>query len=283
MAALPPGVIWLASYPKSGNTWMRLLFANLLSGGDQPADINDMPGKEGIATARHTFEEQAAVDSTLLTLDEIERLRPAVHDGEAAERSKAAVIKVHDAYLRLADGTPLLGTAARAALYMIRDPRDVAVSLSFHSNLPVFKAVRHLNDPNNMLRHPQTQIDHRLTSWSNHVAGWLDQRDVPVHLIRYEDLLLDTAAVFARALDFLGAQWTDGEVERAVRHASFAELRQQEAEKGFRERTSKAAPFFRSGHAGDWRDRLAPELVRQIEQANAAMMDRLGYARNAVD
>lgn len=283
MATLPDGTIWLASYPKSGNTWMRLLLANLFYGGAVPVDINDIPGEEGIVTNRGFFEEQTAVDSTLLSLSEIERLRPAVHDGQIAERNKAVIVKVHDAYLRLADGTPLLGRTARAALYVVRDPRDVAVSYSFHMNLSLEASVRQMNDPNNTFRRPPLQIDHRLTDWSNHVAGWLDQRDVPVHLIRYEDLLADTAACFVRVLDFLSAQWSDAELARAVRHASFAQLQQLETQNGFRDRTARHAPFFRNGKTGDGLRHLSEALVRQIEQTNGAVMERLGYERTTAN
>ncbi len=59
--------VWLASYPKSGNTWMRMLIANLWSK-DAPADINDLPERGGIASARATFDYLTLVDSGLLTL-----------------------------------------------------------------------------------------------------------------------------------------------------------------------------------------------------------------------
>ena len=71
--------VWLASYPKSGNTWMRMLIANL-SAKDAPADINDLPERGGIASARGPFDYLTLIDSGLLTHDEIDVLRPRVYE-----------------------------------------------------------------------------------------------------------------------------------------------------------------------------------------------------------
>ena len=75
--------IWLASYPKSGNTWFRMLVANLSSIDGQPADINDLPERGGIASARVTFDHVTMIDSGLLTADEIDCLRPRVYEALA--------------------------------------------------------------------------------------------------------------------------------------------------------------------------------------------------------
>ena len=77
--------IWLASYPKSGNTWLRMLLANL-SSKDTPADINDLPERGGIASARGPFDHLTLIDSGLLTFDEIDALRPRVYEELARGR-----------------------------------------------------------------------------------------------------------------------------------------------------------------------------------------------------
>ena len=110
------------------------------------------------------------------------------------------------------------------------------------------------------------------------MASWLDQTDIPVHLIRYEDLQADTVGALRRALDFAGRPATDEEIRRAVAFADFAELRRQEQEKGFRETPARPGGlFFRRGEAGAWRDELTPEQVARIEAAHGPMMRRLGY------
>ena len=282
------GIIWLASFPKSGNTWFRILLANLAAGENGPADINDLDERGGIASGRHAFEAATLLDSGLISPDDIDRLRPGVYAQMAAEADEARWIKVHDAFTLNADGEPVLGRGlARAAVYLVRDPRDVAISLAFHNSTTLDAAIELMNMPESALcrgrkGQPQ-QLRQRLNGWSGHVASWLDQTDTPVCLLRYEDMRADPVAAFTRALAFAQRPATDEDIERAVRHADFGELQRQESEKGFGERMSRTAPFFRSGEAGAWRRELTPDQVARIEAAHAPTMERLGYARSDAD
>ncbi len=278
----PSGQVWLASYPKSGNTWMRILLSNLLSGSENPEDINNLALRDGSACNRDDFEEYTLLDSTLLCPHEIENLMPLVQEAKAADGSTARFIKVHDAWRYLPDGRPMLGRAARAALYLVRDPRDVAVSFAFHQAATLDHTIARMNSPENFLAGGPFQLPQRVDDWSGHVRGWLDQTVLPVHLIRYEDLRADTTGVFRRALEFLGAEFhddraADDAISKAVFHSDFNELRRQESERGFRERRPDQAVFFREGRSGAWKEYLNAAQVRLIENAHAATMVRLGY------
>lgn len=294
-----PRIIWLASFPKSGNTWFRILLANLARDSDTPADINALEELGGLASSRFEFEAVTQLDSTLLSLDEIDALRPAVYaaiaegrmDGEegtvwssqrAASPAGHRWIKVHDAYSHLADGTPLLGSnVGHAAVYIVRDPRDVAVSLSHHLGSTIDVAIRMMNDPdgtfNGSPKRCDGQLRQRLLGWSGHAESWMDQRDVPVVLVRYEDMRADPVGTFASALRHVGREATADAIARAVRHAEFSELQRQEGESGFRERPLFTQPFFRKGVVGDWRTRLSAEQVDAIERCHGRVMARLGY------
>lgn len=276
------GPVWLVSYPKSGNTWLRLLLANLLSGRQGPEDINDPGLTMHSLVNRPVIEELTLVDTFLLTGEECGRIRPALMEQAWREAAGSDIfIKLHDAYCRFADGAPVLGRAARAALYILRDPRDVAVSLAFHNGQPLEKALRQILSGTtkmggNAPRHEQ--IPQPLLDWSGHVRSWTRQRDVPVHVLRYEDLHADTAACFGRAAAFLGLPVTPEGLAKAVRQSDFAELQRQEREKGFRERRPEStAPFFRAGQAGGWRAVLTPEQAAAIEAAHGAVMAEFGY------
>lgn len=281
MLVLPRGIVWLASFPKSGNTWMRILLSNLMAGGREAEDINRLALADGVASSRGLFEAATLVDSRLLTADEIDRMRPAIYEADAAEREGAGLVKAHDAYTRLPDGTPLLGRAARAAVYMVRDPRDVAVSLAFHIDDDPDDAIGYLNRPDSTFGASNRQVRQWLNGWSGHVTSWLDQTDIPVHVVRYEDLQADTTGVLRRTLDFLGATCDDDTLAAAVRFASFVELQRQERLSGFAERTSRTTPFFRTGVVGDWRRHLDRGQVARIEAAHADVMARLGYPLGA--
>ncbi len=284
----PGGIIWLASFPKSGNTWFRILLANLAAGENGPADINDLDERGGIASSRQEFEAVTLLDSGLISPDDIDRLRPRVYAQVAAEADETRWIKAHDAYTLNADGEPVLGRGlARAAVYLVRDPRDVAISLAFHNSTSIDAAIELMNAPDGALcrgrKGQPPQLRQRLNGWSGHVASWLDQTDTPVHLLRYEDMRADPVTAFTRALAFAQRPATPGEIEQAVRHADFGELQRQESEKGFGERMSRTAPFFRAGEAGAWRRELTPDQVARVEVAHAPMMDRLGYVRSNAD
>jgi hypothetical protein len=278
----PAGIVWLASFPKSGNTWFRIFLANLAAGENGPADINDLDEGGGIASSRQEFEAATLLDSALVSHDDIDRLRPAVHARAAASRRDQRWIKVHDAYTLNADGRPVLGRgAALAAVYLVRDPRDVAVSFAHHTNTTIDAAIELMNAPDGALCRgrggPAPQLRQKLLGWSGHAASWLDQADTPVHLVRYEDLRADPAGAFVAALQFTRTPATTEEISCAIRHSDFGELQRQEAEKGFAERMSRTAPFFRSGQVGGWRDALSAEQTLRVEAAHAPMMRRLGY------
>jgi aryl sulfotransferase len=288
--------IWLASYPKSGNTWFRMLVANLSAQDDIPVDINDLPERGGIASARGPFDYLTLIDSGLLTHEEADKLRPRVYEelARGAEDDEydtpeavppVRFVKVHDAYTLTPGGEPLLAGArgADGAIVIVRDPRDVAPSLANHNGGSIDEAIAFMNDSKSGFcqrtdRQPN-QLRQQLPGWSGHIATWLEQADIPVHLIRYEDMKFDTVGTLSRALRFAERIATDDEIRRAVRLADFAQLRSQEQEKGFREapRPHAGGNFFRRGEAGGWRHELTAEQVARIEGEHAPMMRRLEY------
>ncbi len=277
----PTGIIWLASLPKSGSTWFRIFLANLAASENGPADINNLDERGDIASSRHQFEAATLLNSGLISHDDIDRLRPGVYERIAAEATEQLWIKVHDAYTLTPDGEPMLGRGvARAAVYLVRDPRDVAISLAYQS-MKIDDAIKLMNAADGVLCGAREgmapQLRQKLQGWSGHVTSWLDQTDVPVHVIRYEDLVAAPAECFAGALKFAGRSATSGEIQRAVRHADFAELQRQERDKGFAERMSRTVPFFRAGRIGGWRETLTTEHARAIEQHHGGVMTRLGY------
>jgi aryl sulfotransferase len=282
--------VWLASYPKSGNTWFRLLVANL-SATQQPADINDMDERGGIASARGPFEFHTLLDSGLLSHDEADALRPRVYEVIAAddEADGARLVKAHDAYLTTPLGEPLLAgaRAARGAIVIVRDPRDIAGSLANHRHTSVDAAIDFMADRGASFsggaNAQAAQLRQRLLDWSSHVASWLDQTDIPVHLVRYEDLHADPLATFVAAMAFAARDVAQADAQRAIDFARFERVQAQERERGFSEwwPRGEGGLFFRRGEAQAWRGELTAEQVQRIESVHAPMMKRLGYPPSA--
>jgi aryl sulfotransferase len=288
--------IWLASYPKSGNTWMRMMIGALAVPEGGEVDINSLSPPDGIATARVTFDYHTLVDSSLLTYDEIDRLRPAVHAAGAAglrdednkaeprESARARFVKTHDAYTPLMDGAPLLGgrRGAGGAVLIVRDPRDVAPSLAHHNSLSLDDAIARMCDvADAACARPDrcaAQLRHQLLGWSGFAESWQSQTDLPIVVVRYEDMRSDPAAALGRVMDFADDPRPAEALARAAALTDFAQLQRLEAATGFREAPPRAkGGFFRRGEAGAWREELTPDEAARIEAAHGAMMARLGY------
>ncbi|HVZ52479.1 MAG TPA: sulfotransferase domain-containing protein [Pseudolabrys sp.] len=289
--------IWLASYPKSGNTWFRMLVANLSAKGEGPVDINDLPERGGIASARAPFDYLLLIESGLLTHDETDALRPRVYEELARgaaddeydkpeDAPPVRFVKTHDAYTSTSKGEPLLAgrRGADGAILIVRDPRDVAPSFANHNGGSIDEAIQFMNSPEAAFcakpGRQHNQLRQQLPGWSGYTATWLEQKDIPIHLVRYEDMQADTAGVLARALAFAGRPASDEEIRRAVAFADFARLQEQEKAKGFREAPygrGREMSFFRRGQSGAWRDELTMEQVLLLENEHAPMMRRLGY------
>lgn len=275
-------IVWLASFPKSGNTWTRVLLTNYQRNAEHPADINDLESTP-IASARYAFDEATGLESSDMTTAEIERLRPAVYERISAQAQETEFMKVHDAWTRGPDGAPLFPPAAtQGVIYLLRNPLDVAVSFSHHSGAEIDRIIAGMNDDGQALalsrRGLDDQLQQKTLGWSGHVRSWVEESGLPVHVVRYEDMLADTDAAFAGMLRFAGIEPDAERVARAVRHSSFEELQHQERASGFRERAKKStAEFFRKGEAGGWRHVLTPEQTQRVVDAHGDVMQRFGY------
>lgn len=279
-------IIWLASYPKSGNTWMRILLTNYRSEGKTPADINKLEGGP-IAGARTWFDEWSGLEASALADNVIERLRPAVYRCMAGENRETLYMKVHDAWGRTDRREAIFPADITAGVvYIMRNPLDLVASCANHWGVGAVQAVDYLCDPDFAMGCSRdallNQLRQHLGSWSNHVLSWLDESGLPVHLVRYEDLRRDPLAVFGEVVRFCGLPFAAARAGKAVAFSDFAEVQRQERVKGFRERsTASSAPFFRRGQAGAWREELAPDLVERIIATHGPVMRRFGYLDEA--
>jgi hypothetical protein len=274
-------IVWLASYPKSGNTWLRVFLANFERDNGQPADINALE-LGGAASSRSLFDSALGVESSDMTEEEIECHRPEAYRYLAARSARTLYLKTHDAYTFTSAGEPLFpADATRGAICVIRNPLDIAVSSAHHFTKTVDEAIENLALETMALAankdRLRTQLKQNLLSWSLHVLSWLDQIAIPVHVMRYEDMSLRPIETFTAAVRFLGLPDDVDRVRRAVAFSSFDVLRQQEETRGFKERLHGSPSFFRQGRTGAWRDVLNEEQAARIIRDHGPVMRRLGY------
>ncbi len=273
------GIYWLASYPKSGNTWLRLFLESLAAGGAAP-DINAVE-VTGNAAVREAFDHVLDIESSDLTDDEIARARPRLYEIEACTATAPLLLKAHDAWHPTPADEPLFPLAATlGAIYLVRDPRDVAVSLAHHMGQSIDQAIERMGDPRATMamagkRLPK-QLPQHLSTWSGHVASWLG---APIErlLLRYEDMLADPVARFGEAARFLGLDAEPDQIAAAVDAVRFERLRAAEETQGFIEAQPGVERFFRRGVAGGWRDSLTPAQAARIEAEHGPTMRKLGY------
>ncbi|HLO58220.1 MAG TPA: sulfotransferase domain-containing protein [Bacteroidales bacterium] len=274
-------IIWLASYPKSGNTWFRAFLTALLNPDLKEVDINNM-AQTTIASSRQLFDEVSGIESSDLTADEIDSLRPRIYRQNAFESNEVIYHKIHDAWDVLPDGTALFPMeATKGVLYFIRNPLDVAISFANHLNTSIDRTIEIMNNPTYAFCEKNSklynQLRQRLHTWSGHVKSWTEDSGLPLMVIRYEDMLTDTLAIFSKAVSFIGLDQSEVNIKKALDLSSFEQLRKQEETKGFSEKSAKSERFFRKGIAGDWKTMLSKEQVGRIKEAHSLTMLKFGY------
>lgn len=274
------GIYWLASYPKSGNTWFRAFLQNLLEDSDRPVDINEL-ATGCLASDRGWLDDVLGFDSADLDAGEVERLRPEVYRWSSRD-GEMAYYKIHDAYTFTAAGEPLVSREATlGALYILRNPLDIAPSYANHNDSSLDETIAYMSDYRHTLCKSRKrlfgQTRQKLLSWSEHVLSWVDVPALNCQVLRYEDMLMDPVAAFTGAVRFLGLPDDPVRIEKAIRFSDFQELAGQEAERGFYERPPRAERFFRHGKSGSWRNRLSPEQIARIVADHGEVMRRFGY------
>ena len=273
-----PGIIWLASYPKSGNTWVRAFLANYLADAKRPVTINDPPNFMLGDNFLIHYEKLSGKAAESLTPKELHDLRPKVHEWFAYSRPDNVFVKTHNAVLRAA-GQPLITPSATAgAIYMVRNPLDVAVSFAHHYQTSYDRAVESLCDEQYFLPAANGLLEQALSSWSRHVRSWTKAPALPLCTLRYEDLHRKPLEAFGSLVAFLQLPMDTERLARAVRFSTFKELEGQEKQDGFVEsRPDGKTPFFREGRVGAWRRHLTAAQTDCLIEAHRDVMEEMGY------
>lgn len=274
-------IVWLVSYPKSGNTWFRMFLANYLKNTSEPVSLEEIESTP-IAGNAIDFEELTALNPFELTPEEVDLYRPDVYRALSGEAEKAGAIsykKTHDAYTLNANGEPLFpAEVSKSAVYFVRNPLDVCVSYAHHSAGKIANAVSFILDEEACVAGRKSgQLRQILLSWKRHVQSWKCQSFVPVHFVRYEDMLQHPHDTFGGIIRSLDLDYEEGRLERAINNSSFKLLQQMEQQKGFREKTQLCKSFFWKGKTGNYRDYLSEDQIKRIVDYNYAMMEEFGY------
>ena len=279
------GVYWLASYPKSGNTWLRVFLQNLIDDEATAADINRLT-IGAMAASRHWLDEALGIESADLTGPEIASLRPLGHEWKSTHGGAVQFWKIHDAYSIAPDGLPLIGRRGTlGAIYIVRNPLDVCASFADFVAMPIDKMIDLMTDPAaSIFKYGDQlfgQVEQTLRSWSGHVTSWTEASGLKRLVLRYEDMVRTPTETFTTAVRFLGLPDEPRRIAKAIEFSSFDRLQDQEQRSGYLDRPHRGAAFFRSGRISAWRDVLGEAQVRRLVDEFGGTMARFGYAATA--
>lgn len=270
-------IVWLASYPKSGNTWTRIFLANYLLNRQTPMPINEVHrlGMGDAIAKAYRMVARGPLDTTdpAATL----ALRAAVLRGIVANNADVNLVKTHN-IRSIALGTELIPPPlTRSAVYILRNPLDLVLSYHRHYGGTLAETAERIGRGDNVVVGDANNVPQFLGSWSEHVRSWTAKAGFPVLVLRYEDLQTDPEAQFTRLVEHLGMPLEPARLARAIEFSSFDELSRQESSTPFIEKSPTAERFFHAGRSGQWDGALAPELVERIRRDHRKTMKAHGY------
>jgi len=239
-----PDDIFLVSFPKSGNTWTRFLLANLRFP-DQPATWANI--------------NRLIPDPTVTTKRDFDRM------------PRPRIIKSHECF----------DPRYPRVVYIVRDPRDVVVS-QYHYH----RKIRKIEDDSPMEKFVTRFLAGETCphgSWGQNVSTWLttSEGNPRFLLLRYEDLVADTARELAKVVAFLDLSAGPERIAQAVERSSADRMRQLEKRQPDKNELMKGSrkdlSFVRAAGSGGWRSDLPAPMVARIEAAWGSLMQHLGY------
>ncbi|MBL9035797.1 MAG: sulfotransferase domain-containing protein [Rhodospirillaceae bacterium] len=270
-------IIWLASYPKSGNTWMRAFLHNLLRDPSESYDINKITDFSTSDSAIEWYSAQNPKPWQDWTALDVAKMRRGAQQAICRWRKDDTFVKTHNASVVFL-GYPLIHQDLTAGtIYIVRNPLDVAISLTHHYGCDLDTAIGILADPSIGSKTNDKIVYEVHKSWSIHVDSWTSQKRPGLAVLRYEDMLADPMRVFGGLAQFLGLNPPKARLQRAVERSSFKALRAQEDKKGFKEKSPHAQKFFREGRAEQWREVMTQSQIDKVVAAHKEMMQRFGY------
>lgn len=274
------GLVWLASYPKSGNTWTRAFLSNLaaiLAGEKEELHVNAINRFSAGENFIQLYEERLGFKPTDKHRKEIASLRHEVQQWIADQFNGLVFVKTHNG-LVIDHGQSIINFAVTSgAIYIVRNPLDVAISLAHHMGKTIDGAIETMGSPDTETPINDKRVHDIWGSWSQHVESWTRKPHPAIYVMRYEDMLAEPHKIFGELARHLLLQATPDQIAEAIDRSSFERLKNQEEETGFKEKSEKAERFFREGRAGQWKEILTPAQTDRIVKDHGEQMKRFRY------
>ena len=280
-------ISWIASYPKSGNTYIRLLLTSYFYSKD--GNINDFNSLNNIfKISRYAFIQNIQniptiedfIDNPLL----VSKYWIAAQESLSRQINNNLFIKTHDFMGNINNNIFTNEKMTKCFIYVVRDPRSVAVSYSHHMQKTIDETINFMTNKNYIILYKKEDktLPEILSSWNIHYNSWKQflSKGNGI-LIKYEDLITNPKNTFILILNFLrrhiNFDINENKVNKTIDVTSFKNLQKLENEKGFSESPNIKNKFFRKGITNEWKDCLTKEQLNKIEKNFYIEMKELGY------
>jgi hypothetical protein len=279
------GIVWLASYPRSGNTWLRIFLANLYGVINTiPFDQTDIDQRlDQLARFRFAdndarpyaqFLGRPAIEASV---EEIMAARHQVLRWVVDNVPGLVLLKTHNANAEMFGHAFVPADLTVGAIYVVRNPLDVAVSLAQFLGTSQDEAIDEMGTPGFATATTETSVCEVRGSWSENVNTWATSTRSTLLVVRYEDLVDLPAQTFGIIARHMRIPYKQNQLAQAIELSSFSRLRASEESVGFRERPASAKRFFNAGQADQWRNVLTEAQVARIRADHGEEMARFGY------
>lgn len=245
---------------------MRSLLANYFMPAGQAPDINNLRRFTTADVRQDFFDAANGAPFSSHQVEDWLRVRPKALALIAGSKPGTHFVKTHCQAVRYLGQDLIPPQVTAGAVYMLRNPFDLAPSFARHQSTDLDTAIGRLTNPDTMMG-TQTGIRDALGRWDDHIRSWTEAPGLPRHVVRYEDMLDAAPKTVRGLLEFLSIKPDSSKLARAIKATSFDNLKKQEEELGFTERPDGMKRFFAKGEAGVWRDELTPAHVARIREA----------------
>lgn len=276
-------IFWLASYPKSGNTWIRMFLRSYFLSSNQKFSLNEkgmldfevsnFPTSELLKNANIDYSNFHNIAKNWVTLQDIINLN-----------GKLNFLKTHNGNFNLGN-YPFTNTDNTiGGIYIVRDPRDVVLSYANHFGVNNDVSTDMLIDEENGEQYFDEKLKEKyfrslMGSWSMNYLSWRHYKGRKIHLMRYEDLVKNPKKNFIKMLEYMNSiisiNIDQNRISKAVEETAFHKLQKLEDREGFIE--VGKGKFFRKGKVGEWKEKLDPKLTKKIEDHFRKEMIELDY------
>ena len=283
-------ILWIASYPKSGNTWLRALISSYYYSKDGVFNESLLPKIDQFPTKKYfrkfKFDQNKIGDTCQYWIKAQEEIN---------KDKKIKFFKTHNAFGKINNYDFTNKENSLGCIYIVRDPRNVITSVKNHYELDDDKALKWMTNDKQFLYDVEKVKDSGfsdfqfISSWNLNYKSWKIQKKIPLKLVKYEDLLNETYTVFMDILKFVNKITNNAEkinkikVKTALNTTVFEKLKQNEEDIGFSEsipsqyNKDKKISFFNLGPKNDWRKILNKDTKIKLDNFFKNELKELSY------